>query len=168
MRIQFSERELLDPGFRRAYQPPLKDAPPIVPAGQSRLTSLRKGDRVKARDVRVYKKTRTPVVMSEAALIQAMRAHGIGRPSTYAATIETLLGRGYVSRKPGGGLASTGRGREVCAFLVNRFPALFDYDFTARMESRLDDVAAGHLSYVEALQEFWTALSTALGEKTGR
>ena len=168
MRIQFIERELIDPGFQRVYQPLPEGGLQIMPVAQSRLAQLRKGERVKVRSVQVRKIIQPRAVMTEAALIQAMRAHGIGRPSTYAATIDTLVGRGYARRKRGGGLASTGRGKEVCTFLVKRFTALFDYAFTACMEARLDDVAAGRVAYAEALQEFWTALSAALGEKTVR
>ena len=168
MRIQFTERELIDPGFQRVYQTLPKGELQMAPVAQSHLVQLRIGERVKVRGVQVRKIIPPRAVTTEAALIQAMRAHGIGRPSTYAATIETLVGRGYASRKRGGGLASTGRGKEVCAFLVERFPTLFDYAFTARMEARLDDVAAGRVAYAEALQEFWAALSDALGEKTIR
>ncbi len=163
MRVKAMEREILEDGFRRVYQP-VADlaAPPTVPAGQGRLARLRKGERVKPRRVQVRKKAPPRAGMSEAALILAMQASGIGRPSTYAATIETLVARDYAARNQAGELAPTERGRAVCAFLVDRFPALFAYSFTARMEARLDDIARGDATYEEVISDFWKELSTTL------
>ena len=163
MSVRAVEREILEMGFRRVYQPPADPAdPPTMPAGQGRLAQLRKGERVKPRRVQVHKKVPPRTGMTEAALILAMQASGIGRPSTYAATIETLVARDYATRNQAGELAPTERGRAVCAFLVNRFPALFEYAFTARMEARLDDIANGQANYGEVVSEFWKELTIAL------
>lgn len=166
MRVKAMEREILEDGFRRVYQPVADLAdPPTVPAGQGRLAQLRKGERAKPLRVQVRKKAALRTGMTEAALILAMQASGIGRPSTYAATIETLVARDYAARNQAGELAPTERGRAVCAFLVDRFPAMFAYSFTARMEARLDDIARGRASYIEVVSEFWQELATALGKK---
>ena len=166
MSVRATEREILEMGFRRVYQPPADPAdPPTVPAGQGRLAQLRKGERVKPRRVQVHKKVPPRTGMTEAALILAMQSSGIGRPSTYAATIETLVVRDYAARNQTGELSPTERGRAVCAFLVGRFPGLFENAFTARMEARLDDIASGQASYTEVVSEFWQELAAALGKK---
>lgn len=163
MRVKAVEREILEAGFRQVYQPAVDPTtPPTVPAGQGRLAQLRKGERVKPRRVQVRKKATPRAGMKEAALILAMQASGIGRPSTYAATVETLIARGYVTRSRAGDLNSTERGRAVCAFLVDRFPGLFAYAFTARMEARLDDIAHGKATYGEVVGDFWQELATTL------
>jgi DNA topoisomerase-1 len=168
MKLKATERELIDPGFRRAYQPLARpDAAPFVPAGSGRLAKLKKGDRVKPRQVRVQKRVLPLSVMSEAALIRAMQAHGIGRPSTYATTVETLVARGYAMRNQAGELTPTDRGRAVCVFLVHRFPGLFDTQYTARMESRLDDIARGQAAYFYVIRQFWQEIQTLLSTKSG-
>jgi len=166
MRLETSERELLDPGFRRAYQPPARpETPPLVAAGGGRLAKLKKGERVAPRNVQVHQHAQPRAVMSEAALIRAMQRHGIGRPSTYAAAVETLVRRGYASRNQAGELASTELGRAVCAYLVGRFPGLFALDFTARMETGLDALAAGWVTYRDVLQSFWERLQAEIDKK---
>jgi DNA topoisomerase-1 len=87
-----------------------------------------------------------------------LREQGIGRPATYALIVESLLGRKYVERGENGQLALTQRGRDVCGFLVERFPALFTLAYTARMESALDEVAKGKVSYEAAVGEMWEML----------
>ena len=111
MKLQAIERELLDPGFRRVYQPPAKgNEPAIIPAGTGRLAKLKKGERVTPRQVRARPVDTLPPAMPEAALIRAMQANGVGRPSTYAATIETLVARGYAARSEPG---RPGRPRKI-------------------------------------------------------
>jgi DNA topoisomerase IA len=164
MKLKIAEREIIDPGFRRAYQPPEKpDAPPVVPVGSSRLARLKKGETVKPRWVSVRRQA-VPTGMTEAALIGELQRRGIGRPSTYASAIATLIERGYATRDEQGRLSSTERGRAVCDFLTTRFGELFADEFTARMETRLDDLAAGRASYAAVLGEFWQLLSKLLGE----
>jgi len=155
---------LLDAGFRRAYQPVEEAAAPVL-AGQGRLAQLKKGEKVEPRWVSVRRQTSRKPVMTEAALIRAMQERGIGRPSTYAATVETLVERGYATRNERGELAVTERGRAVCAYLVEHFPDIFDYGFTARMETRLDDIAAGRATYEAVLTEFWDRLTGLVGER---
>lgn len=95
-----------------------------------------------------------PERYTPSALIGAMEAHGLGRPSTYAATLATLAERGYAVDRDGH-LQPTDLGLRACAFLIQRFPSLFDLDFTARMEATLDGVAAGREAYQPVLQRFY-------------
>ncbi len=160
-RITLRGRQLLESGFRRLHQPARVDpsAPPLM-ADLAPLLALKKGQAVQPRQVTV-RRAASPLGLSEAALIRLLQEHGIGRPSTYADTVQSLLNREYVVRE-GGLLHSTERGRKVCAFLVATFPQLFSLSFTARMEARLDEVAAGKASYTELVASFWGELTKSV------
>jgi DNA topoisomerase-1 len=72
--------------------------------------------------------------------------------------VDALLSRKYVEREQGGQMRLTQRGRDVCAFLLERYPDLFDLAFTAQMESDLDDLANGKESYNAAVADLWGML----------
>jgi DNA topoisomerase-1 len=98
--------------------------------------------------------TEPPPRYSEASLIKKMEELGIGRPSTYAATLKTLVDREYVTvdkRK----LIPGSKGRLVTAFLENFFTKYVEYDFTADLEEKLDKISAGELDWKQVLREFW-------------
>lgn len=154
MKVRVSEKELLNPGYRRVYTPPSQSEEEILRPGESRLHDLKKGQRVRPRRVRARHQT-----MSEAGLIALMQAGGIGRPATYAIVIETLLKRQYVQREANGALVVSKRGREVLEFLLKEYPDLFSLEFTARMEKQLDEVAGGGRgSYEKVLNALWDIL----------
>lgn len=99
--------------------------------------------------------TEPPPRYSEASLIKKMEELGIGRPSTYAATLKTLSDREYVvteKRK----LIPHSKGRLVTAFLENFFTKYVEYDFTADLEEKLDRISAGELDWKQVLRDFWT------------
>ena len=99
--------------------------------------------------------TEPPPRYSEASLIKKMEELGIGRPSTYAATLATLQDRDYVTidkRK----LMPQAKGRLVTAFLESFFTKYVEYDFTADLEEKLDRISAGELDWKGVLREFWT------------
>ena len=151
MKVRVSEKELLNPGYRRVYTTPSQSEEGILRSGESRLHDLKKGQRVRPRRVRARYQT-----MSEAGLISSMQAGGIGRPATYAIIIDTLLKRQYVHREANGALVVSKRGREVLEFLLKEYPDLFSLEFTARMEKQLDEVAGGKRgSYEKVLNAFW-------------
>ena len=95
-----------------------------------------------------------PSRFSEADLVGALETHGIGRPSTYASTLDTLRERGYATLEDRR-LHPTDLGLRVSAFLVHRFPSLFDLGFTAQLEAGLDAIAAGREGYTAALRRFY-------------
>jgi DNA topoisomerase I len=97
--------------------------------------------------------TQPPARYSEASLVRKLEELGIGRPSTYAAIISTLLDREYVILEEKNFLP-TELGSEVCDLLVNHFQALLDVKFTAQMEGDLDTVAEGKKDWVELLRQF--------------
>ncbi len=107
--------------------------------------------------------TEPPPRYSEASLIKRMEELGIGRPSTYAATLKTLSDREYVKlekRK----LFPDSKGRIVTAFLEGFFKRYVEYDYTAGLEERLDEVSDGKLDYKVVLREFWKDFSAAIND----
>jgi DNA topoisomerase IA len=140
MKIQVSERELLDPGYRRAYTPPKSIE--HVASGQSHLADLKRGQRIKPKKIRVRQQG-----MTEADLIALLQKNGIGRPATYSLIMETLIQRRYVESGAGGRLTITPRGKAVLEFLVGKYSQLLSVEFTARMEEMLDEIASKKVSY---------------------
>ena len=98
--------------------------------------------------------TQPPPRYSEASLVQALEEDGIGRPSTYAPTISTIQQRGYVVREEKR-LLPTEIGMQVNDLMVEYFPDIVDYKFTARMEEDLDMIAKGQAEWVEVMHEFY-------------
>lgn len=107
--------------------------------------------------------TQPPPRYSEATLVKRMEELGIGRPSTYASVLTTIVDREYV-RKDKNRLLPEDKGRLVTAFLTNFFRRYVEYDFTADLESQLDDVSAGERDYKEVLALFWRDFSAAIAE----
>jgi DNA topoisomerase IA len=155
MKIKKSERILLDPGYRQAYTPPEKEKP--ISKTSSHLSNLRRGQRIQPRRVQV--RPRAPG-LSEAQLLRILQEQGIGRPSTYAGITAELLRRKYV-RKDGGRLVLTPRGDAVQSYLSSAHPHLFDLAFSARLEKRLDRLAAGKLGYKALISEVWELVEKA-------
>ena len=150
MKIQVSERELLDPGYRRAYTPPKNME--HVSSGESLLADLKRGQRIKPRKIRVREHG-----MTEADLIAVLQKNGIGRPATYALIMETLIQRRYVENA-GGCLVITPRGKAVLEFLLERYPSLFSVEFTAKMEEMLDGIASRRYSYEQVVGQLHQVL----------
>jgi DNA topoisomerase I len=107
--------------------------------------------------------TQPPPRYTEATLVKRMEELGIGRPSTYASVLTTIVDREYV-RKDKNRLFPEDKGRLVTAFLANFFHRYVEYDFTADLESQLDDVSAGERDYKEVLARFWRDFAAAVAE----
>lgn len=102
--------------------------------------------------------TQPPPRFSEASLVKFLEENGIGRPSTYAPILGTILQRGYVIRE-GTRLFPTETGFLVNDLLIEHFPEILDVGFTAAMEANLDQIAAGELDWVKVMREFYTPFS---------
>jgi len=100
---------------------------------------------------------------TEASLIKVLEEKGIGRPSTYAPILSTIQERNYVEKKDKK-LRPTAIGTAVTKFLLRYFPKIMDYDFTAEMESGLDDIAKGGLSSKDLLRNFYSDFSSLLSQ----
>lgn len=119
------------------------------------LPSVSQGDELKLLEIKPEQKfTQPPPRYNEASLIKTLEELGIGRPSTYAPTISTILERHYVERQ-NRQFVPTSLGIAVNDFLMEYFPGILDYQFTARMEDDLDEIAEGKKKRVPILKEFY-------------
>lgn len=119
------------------------------------LPPLAVGDGLKLRGIRPEQHfTEPPPRFSEASLVKALEEHGIGRPSTYASIISTLVNKKYtelLNRR----FVPTDLGKIVNRFLTRNFHHYVEYGFTAKMEDDLDEIADGHEEWVPVLERFW-------------
>ncbi|MHB1065593.1 MAG: type I DNA topoisomerase [Georgenia sp.] len=133
---------------------------------ETRLPRLAEGDAVETGTVTAEgHETTAPPRYTEASLVKAMEERGIGRPSTYAATIAVITDRGYVDRR-GQALVPTWLAFSVVRLLEENLPRLVDYDFTAEMESDLDRIAAGEEDRVDWLTRFYRGANEEPGLRT--
>ncbi|MGA3029845.1 MAG: type I DNA topoisomerase [Candidatus Limnocylindrales bacterium] len=150
-------------GFSRVYTEGQDD---LEEEAECRLPALAKGDAAAVESVAPLQHfTEPPPRYTEASLIKALEEHGIGRPSTYAATISTILDRGYVKVRERR-LQPEVVGEVVTDLLVDHFGEFVDLEFTARMEDELDDVADGKRAWVPVVRAFYTPFRARIEEKT--
>jgi len=130
--------------------------------GQLQLPELFIGDELDLVKVNPLQKfTKPPARYNEASLIKTLEEYGIGRPSTYAPTISTIQDRMYVE-KTENKFSPTSLGIAVNDFLLEYFPDIFDYQFTAHMEDDLDEIANGKKEWVPVIREFFEPFNTKL------
>ena len=134
----------------------------------TRLPALREGAVAKVEAIRTDQHfTEPPPRFSEATLVKKLEELGIGRPSTYASILTTLRDREYV-RMDKNRFSPEDNGRLVTAFLEQFFTRWVQYDFTAALETRLDEVSAGDLDWKVVLRDFWSQLKPATDAVTAR
>lgn len=139
------------PGFLKAYVEGSDDPEAALDNREIRLPQLQKGNEVKAKKLDLSQhETKPPPRYTEATLVQTMEKEGIGRPSTYAAIISTIQGRGYV-KKVGNALIPTFTALVVSKLLSEHLPDYVDTGFTSGMERSLDDIAQGEKEWTEYL-----------------
>lgn len=146
-------------GFLAAYEESAdadtEAAEGAAAAKETRLPTMAEGDALVGTDLAADgHSTAPPARYTEASLVKALEERGIGRPSTYAATISTIQDRGYVITR-GQALVPTWLAFAVIRLLEEHFDRLVDYDFTATMEADLDQIAAGSRERVAWLKEFY-------------
>ncbi len=135
---------------------------------EASLPGLQVGQRLRPLRLELEERqTEPPPRYTEASLVKTLEELGIGRPSTYAPTIATLKERKYVESR-GRVLVPTKLGMLVTDLLVPRFPEIFDYKFTARMEQELDQVEAGERSWQEVLEDFYREFKESLDQAAGQ
>ena len=171
--LRASGQVVLFPGFMALYDEGRDD----VPDGRSgknaiagedeegaRMPALREGDAPLKTGVEATQHfTQPPPRYSEASLVKRLEELGIGRPSTYAATLQTLKDREYV-RVDKGRFVPEESGRLVTAFLERFFEKYVSYDYTAELEEELDDVSGGRLDWQKLLEQFWRDFRPKAGE----
>ncbi len=156
--LRASATKTLFDGFSAVYTEGRDDGADEDDDEKKALPALADGDVTSVRDITPTQHfTEPPPRYTEATLIKALEEHGIGRPSTYAATISTILDRGYV-RVEERRLHPELIGNVVTDFLVEHFGEYVDLAFTARMEEELDEVAGGQRDWVPMLRAFFGPL----------
>ena len=146
-------------GFTAVYEEG-KDEEDEAP--QSPLPDLKEGESLEMKSVKKDQHfTQPPARYSEATLIRALEEKGIGRPSTYAPTISTIMNREYVV-KEGKALRPTPLGEVVNGLMMDKFQDIVDYAFTAQMEGELDKVEEGDVAWKQVLEEFYGGFSANL------
>ncbi|MEN8040507.1 MAG: type I DNA topoisomerase [Actinomycetota bacterium] len=154
-RFQASGRTITFPGFLRAYVEGRDDPEAALDDKETPLPHMEEGGHVRLVGLEpTDHETKPPARYTEASLIKRLEELGIGRPSTYASIIATILDREY-ARKQGSALIPTWRAFSVVGLLENYFSDYVDYAFTARMEADLDRIAAGDAEMVPYLDEFY-------------
>ncbi len=148
----------IDATEERASAPRNGDAPETVAA----LPELAEGDALERRSVDGEQHfTEPPPRFTEASLVKALEEEGIGRPSTYASIVQTVLGRAYVVRE-GRALVPQELGFAVNDLLVQHMDRYVAVPFTSELEEELDEIASGERDYGEVVRGFWEPFNTAL------
>ncbi|HSM11741.1 MAG TPA: DNA topoisomerase I [Lysobacter sp.] len=163
--FRVSGTTVIDPGFLAVYEEG-KDTKTADEEDEGRKLPLMKtGDRIPLERIHTDQHfTEPPPRFSEASLVKTLEEYGIGRPSTYASIIATLLFRKYVeleSRR----FRPTDVGRAVSNFLSSHFTQYVDYDFTAKLEDELDAVSRGEEEWIPLMRRFWTPFKELVEDK---
>ncbi|MES2014716.1 MAG: type I DNA topoisomerase [Patescibacteria group bacterium] len=131
------------------------------------LPEAKKGEKLKLEKIEAEEKyTQPPARYTEAGLVKELEKRGIGRPSTYASIIKTVVDRGYVE-KIGRALQPTTTGEVVSTFLEENFEKYISDSFTAEMEDELDQIASGEREYTKTLKDFYGPFSKDVASKEG-
>ncbi|MDR3313603.1 MAG: type I DNA topoisomerase [Oscillospiraceae bacterium] len=130
--------------------------------GETKLPELKEGENLQLKELLPAQHfTQPPPRFTEASLIKALEESGVGRPSTYASIIGTILHRGYITRQSKL-LSPTELGGALTDLLKERFPRIVNVKFTAQMEDSLDEVGKGDLDYITLLRQFYDDLEATL------
>ena len=158
------------PGFFRAYVEGSDDPDAALEGQELLLPALAVGDAPKPKQVEpLGHQTQPPARFSEASLVKMLEKEGIGRPSTYASIIGTIVDRGY-STLQGNALTPSFTAFAVTALLEEHFPDLVDTSFTARMENTLDEISHGQVEWLPYLEGFFKGdqgLETQVQQREG-
>ena len=153
-------------GFMAAYEEAADDEKTETDEAERRLPPLSVGDSVTASAlIPQDHSTNPPARYTEASLVKALEERGIGRPSTYASIMGTILDRGYVNKR-GSALVPTFLAFAVTRLLEDHFAHLVDYNFTASMEDGLDEIASGNADMKQWLSRFYFGGDDLVGLKT--
>ena len=146
-------------GFTAVYVESTEDS-----ESESAIPEIKTGDVLKLKELKGNQHfTQPPAHYTEASLIKTLEETGVGRPSTYASIVSTIIKREYVKRE-GKLLKATELGRATTALLKEKFQKIVNTKFTASMETRLDEIDAGEVDYVEVIRDFYDDLEAALAK----
>ena len=145
-------------GFTALYEDAVDDG------DESAIPEIKAGDALKLKELKGNQHfTQPPAHFTEASLIKTLEETGVGRPSTYASIVSTIIKREYVKRD-GKLLKATELGCATTALLKEKFQKIVNTKFTASMETKLDEIDSGSINYIEMLHEFYNELEASLSK----
>ena len=143
-------------GFFRAYVEGSDDPSAAIESQEVILPTMRVGDHPNCQNLEaIGHETQPPARYTEASLVKTLESEGIGRPSTYASIISTIIAKGY-AQLVGNALIPTFTAFAVTDLLEKHFPEIVDPSFTSKMEQTLDDIATGEVQWLPYLREFYS------------
>ncbi len=155
-----------EPGFMKAYIEGTDHPDEALSTKDKILPEMEEGENCDLIKITPEQKfTQPPARYTEASLVKKLESEGIGRPSTYAPTISTIIQRGYIEKKQDKKLYPMEIGIIVNDFLVEHFPDIVDYQFTAHMEEKLDDIAEGEHEWQPLIKEFYEPFEKSIESK---
>ncbi len=153
-------------GSSLAFDGFLKLYPDAQNEKDKNIPQLAEGEELKAKNLKeIQHFTEPPARYSDATLVKTLEEYGIGRPSTYAPTISTIIDRGYINRLKDKKLAPNEIAMLVNDLLVNHFPNIVDYNFTAKMEEEFDEIANNKKEWAPMIDEFYKPFKALLNQK---
>lgn len=160
--------KILFPGFMKAYTEGVDDPDNALDSKEKFLPNVERGTIFKDTSLTAEQNfTKPPSRYTEASLIKKMEAEGVGRPSTYAATLSTISTRGYVEINTEKKLAPTTMGTVVTEYLIDNFPNIVDLAFTANIETEFDKIANGEIAWETVMHNFYDNFVKTVISKEG-
>lgn len=164
--FQTKGQRIIFPGFMKAYTEGSDNPETALDSVDKILPNIEKGSYLNLDKVLLEQNfTKPPARYTEASLVAKLEKEGIGRPSTYASTISTIISRGYVITDEDKKLVPTPTGEVVVKFLKDQFPYIVDLKFTANIEEKFDDIASGNIPWKTVIKDFYNNLKKDITEK---
>ena len=164
--FQTKGQRIIFPGFMKAYTEGSDNPESALDNIDKILPNIDKGTVLNIDKILLEQNfTKPPARYTEASLVAKLEKEGIGRPSTYASTISTIITRGYIIIDEDKKLVPTPTGEVVVQFLKDQFPYIVDLKFTANMEEKFDEIATGKLPWKKVLGDFYTKMKNDIVEK---
>ena len=164
--LQTKGQRIIFPGFMKAYTEGSDNPESVLDSADKILPNIDKGTFLNIDKLLLEQNfTKPPARYTEASLVGKLEKEGIGRPSTYASTISTIITRGYIIIDEDKKLVPTPTGEVVVQFLKDQFPYIVDLKFTANIEEKFDDIAVGKIGWKEVIKDFYTTMKKDIVEK---
>lgn len=164
--FQTKGQRIIFPGFMKAYTEGSDNPEAALDSTEKILPNIKVGTVLELENLECEQNfTKPPARYTEASLVKKLESEGIGRPSTYAPTITTILQREYVVKTEDKKLAPTPTGEIVNSFLVDHFSHIVDLGFTAKIEEEFDEIAEGKIAWEQVMQDFYGDFKKTIVEK---
>lgn len=164
--FQSKGQRIIFPGFMKAYTEGSDNPEAALDSSEKILPNIEIGTVLELENLELEQNfTKPPARYTEASLVKKLESEGIGRPSTYAPTITTIIQREYVAKTEDKKLVPTPTGEIVNSFLVDHFSHIVDLGFTAKIEEEFDDIAEGKIAWQDVMKDFYGDFKKTIDEK---